>query len=77
MNAKKSVLDGIGYVGSMIAQKRVIVDVNCRYTLDSIEGYKWDSKEGLMREKPVHDEFSHMADALRYAMYSHAANLEM
>jgi hypothetical protein len=76
INAKKSVLDGIGYVGSMISQKRVIVDVNCRYTLDSIDGYKWDDKEGLIREKPVHDEFSHMADALRYAMYSHAANLE-
>ena len=76
INAKKSVLDGIGYVGSMIRTGRVFVDQNCTYTVDSIDNYKWDEKEGLIREKPVHDEFSHMADALRYAMYTHAPNME-
>lgn len=76
VNAKKAILEGIGYVGSMIKNNRVIVDSDCRYTLDSIENYKWDDKQGLIREKPIHDDYSHMADALRYALYSHAANLE-
>ncbi len=38
--------------------------------------FVWDNREGLNTEKAKHDKFSHMADALRYATYSHSYNLE-
>jgi phage terminase large subunit len=68
VNAKKSLLDGIMHVGSVIEQGNLIVDVSCVKLLESLEQYRW--KEGGM-ERPEHDEYSHMADALRYALYTH------
>jgi phage terminase large subunit len=69
-NAKKSVLDGIGYVSSIIDNGNLIIHNGCRHTLKSIDQYQWDDRQGLMKEKPKHNEASHIADALRYAMYS-------
>jgi len=76
INATKSVLDGIGYVASIIEQDRLLVDSKCKHTIASLENYVWDEREGLLREKPKHDKYSHMADALRYALYSHSHNME-
>ena len=76
INAKKSVLDGIGYVASIVDNDRLLVDHSCKQALESISNYRWDDRPGLLKEKPVHDEFSHVADALRYAMYSHSYNME-
>ncbi len=69
--AKKDVLPGIAYVQSLVEQGRLKVAPHCTNTLASLEQYKWDVKEGLTREKPRHDEYSHMADALRYALYTY------
>lgn len=76
INAKKSVLDGIGYVASIVDNDRLLVDHKCKHTLESISNYRWDDRPGLIKEKPVHDEYSHIADAMRYAMYSHSYNME-
>ena len=76
INAKKSILDGIGYVGSIIEHNRLLVSPDCTNVVDSLENYRWDSRPGLLNEKPVHDDFSHMADAIRYALYSHSVNVE-
>ena len=32
--------------------------------------YQWDPNPNLLKEKPKHNKASHMADALRYAIYS-------
>ena len=69
-NAKKSVLDGIGMVASLVDNDRLIVDQRCTEVLRCLDQYRWDPNPNLMREKPLHDSSSHMADALRYALYS-------
>lgn len=68
--ATKSVLDGIAYVQTIVEQDRLIVDKSCRHVIDMLTNYRWDMRPELLKPKPVHDQFSHMADALRYAIYS-------
>lgn len=76
IKAKKSILDGIGYVQSIVDNDRLIVDNNCYHVRAALDNYRWDDREGLNKERPKHDEYSHMADALRYALYSHSQNMD-
>jgi len=69
-NAKKSLLDGIAAVGVIVESGRLIVDKRCKHTLDTLDAYQWDPNPGLSKEKPKHNDFCHIADALRYALYS-------
>lgn len=69
-NAKKSVIDGIGYVASLVDNDKLIVDQSCTEVLRSLDQYRWDPNPNLLKEKPLHDSSSHMADAIRYALYS-------
>ena len=70
VNANKSVLDGIAHVAAIVDNDRLIVDQECVEVLRALDQYRWDPNPNLLREKPVHDSSSHMADALRYALYS-------
>ena len=70
VNAKKSILDGIGHVGPVVDNDRLMVDQKCEEVLLSLDQYQWDPNPNLMKEKPKHNRASHMADALRYALYS-------
>jgi phage terminase large subunit len=70
INAKKSLLDGIGQVASLVDNDNLIVDQRCRHTIECLDQYQWDANPNLMKERPKHDAYSHMADALRYALYS-------
>ena len=70
-NATKSVTDGIGYVGSLVDNNRVKVMSECTEVLYSLDAYQWDPNVNLIKEKPKHDRSSHMADALRYGIYSY------
>ena len=70
INAKKSVLDGIGHVGGIIDNARLTVHQRCEESLISLDQYQWDPNPNLLREKPKHNYACHMADALRYALYS-------
>jgi hypothetical protein len=63
LNAKKSVLDGVD-------NDRLIVDAKCVESLMALDKYQWDPNPNLLKEKPKHNSASHMADALRYALYS-------
>ena len=72
INAKKSVLDGISHVGGILEQKKLIVDPSCVELLKTLEQYSWAETTSI--EKPKHDDFSHMADALRYALYTHTTS---
>ena len=69
MNAKKSILDGISHVSALIDHNELIVDQKCTQILKSLEAYQWDS--GNLKERPLHNWASHMADAIRYGLYSH------
>lgn len=70
INAKKSVLDGIGHVAGIVENNNLIVDQKCKHALISLDQYQWDPNPNLMKEKPKHDMTSHMADAMRYALYT-------
>lgn len=74
-NAKKSVLDGIGYVGSLVENDKVFVMPHCKKVLEAFDGYGWDPNDRLIKEKPLHNEQSHMADAIRYALYTHITSV--
>ena len=70
INAKKSVLDGIGHVAGIVDNDSLIVNQTCKEVMISLDQYQWDPNPNLMKERPKHDMSSHMADALRYALYS-------
>ena len=70
INAKKSVLDGIAHVAGVVDNDNLLVDQRCGETLSCLDQYQWDPNPNLAREKPKHNRASHMADALRYALYS-------
>jgi hypothetical protein len=70
INAKKSVLDGIAHVAGIVDNDSLFVNQKCSETLMALDQYQWDSNRNLTKEKPKHNRASHMADALRYALYS-------
>lgn len=74
MNAKKSILDGISHVAGIVDHDRLIVDQKCKEILKSLEAYQWDSQNNN-KERPLHNWASHMADAIRYGLYSHVSSV--
>ena len=68
INAKKSVLDGIAHVANIVDNNKLLVSQKCEHTLECLDQYQWDPNPNLLREKPKHDRFSHMSDALRFAL---------
>ena len=70
VKAKKQLLEGIAFVQTIIEQDRLLVSPHCTITLEMLDQYQWDKRETLTTEKPVHDIQSHIADALRYALYT-------
>jgi phage terminase large subunit len=74
VKANKNKLEGIGMVASLIEHDQVFVSVNCVEVIYALRNYKW--KSGVEKETPEHDRASHMADAIRYAIYTYClANL--
>lgn len=72
-NAKKSINDGIAFVAGLVENDRLIIHEDCYEVLFCFDQYMWDDRTTLIREKPVHGIASHMADAVRYALYSYRA----
>ena len=71
IKGKKSVLDGINAVQTLADQGRIKVSPHCEHTLFMFDQYRWDVRETVMKERPEHGMASHMADALRYAVYTY------
>jgi phage terminase large subunit len=69
--AKKDVLPGIAYVQTLVQQGRLKVAPHCTNVRAMFDQYRWDDRENLQRERPLHDRYSHMADAVRYALYTY------
>jgi phage terminase large subunit len=70
INAKKSVLDGIAQVAGIVDNNNLFIEQGCKESLSALDQYQWDPNPNLAKEKPKHNYASHMADALRYALYS-------
>lgn len=73
MNAKKDLLAGIGFVARVVDSGRLFVDENCVECIFALRNYRWSQNTA---EKPEHDRASHMADAIRYAIYTYGLVLE-
>jgi phage terminase large subunit len=71
IKAKKQVLEGIAYVQTLVEGRRIKVAPHCTHTLQMFDQYQWDNRDTLTREKPVHNKVSHIADALRYCLYTY------
>lgn len=77
--SKKDVLPGIAHIQMLLEQGKLVVDPKCVNVLAMFDQYRWDPGAGdkvsnkLVTEKPLHDKFSHMADAVRYALYTYIA----
>ena len=70
IKSKKQVLEGIAYCQTVVQQDRLKVLRHCTWVLDALDQYQWDPNEALITEKPLHNEASHIADAIRYGLYS-------
>ena len=70
IKSKKDVLPGIAYVQTLVETGRLLVDPSCTRTIECLNQFKWDDRQGLVREKPKHDQYIHLMDALRYALYT-------
>jgi hypothetical protein len=48
----------------------VVHEANCQWLLECFENYKYEFNHKLQMwtEKPLHDRYSHMMDAYRYAV---------
>lgn len=67
--SKKAKLEGIGFLQSII--RRVYVVGDLPHTMSMLDQYRWENRPGALKEAPVHDKHSHIADAFRYAVYSY------
>jgi len=70
IKAKKSVLDGLAMVASLVEQGKVKVSPHCEHIRIMFNEYRWDHKTNLVKERPEHGMASHCADATRYAIYT-------
>jgi hypothetical protein len=78
--AIKSVTDGIGSVGAIIDNNRLIVHEECIESIYALRNYKWKGTVdggtwNIESQKPEHNRASHCADAIRYAIYTHERSM--
>jgi len=77
--AKKSVTDGINFVSSLLDNDLLLVDASCTESINAISNYQWkeafNSHDEYTKEKPLHNEYSHLCDAIRYGLYSYSQNM--
>lgn len=69
-DAANDVLDGIRYVGSLLAQGEYLITSSCVNTIDEYRTYSWDPKQtekGLDQPIKKHD---HACDSDRYGLYT-------
>jgi len=76
IGAMKSVTDGIGSVGAVIDNNRLIIHDECIESIYAVRNYKWKGEVeagvwNIETEKPAHTRASHVADAIRYAIYTY------
>ncbi len=75
--AKKSKLDGIAHVAGIIDNNNLIVSDQCTECLKTIDQYRWDERDNLTKERPVRNGAQHMADGIRYALYTYSGTHSM
>lgn len=67
---KKDTLAGIAVIQTLIEQGKFKILSHCTKTLEAFDQYRWDDRETLTKEKPIHTH-SHIPDAIRYAIHTY------
>jgi len=80
VGAIKSLTDGIGAVGAVVDNNRLIVHEDCVESIYALRNYKWkgkvdDGQWNIETQKPEHNRASHCADAIRYAIYTYERSM--
>jgi len=73
--ANKDKLPGISYVATMVENHRLKISDECVGVLESIRNYSWKPSD-TGRQDTLHA-YSDLMDALRYALYTYAPNLDL
>ena len=62
------IVDGIEAVKVLLSSRILINSTKCTHLVKCLENYhrEYDEKRKVYKEKPNHDQFSHMCDAMRY-----------
>lgn len=62
------IVDGIEAVKVLLSSKILINSEKCSKLIKSLENYhrEYDEKRKVYKEKPLHNEFSHLCDSIRY-----------
>ena len=68
ISANNQKLEGIAFLNTLLANDKIKIHPRCRKTIAAFKNYRWDPK--AQREKEIHDEHSHIMDAVRYAVYT-------
>lgn len=73
-NANNDVVNGIRFVGSLLATGRYFIDKSCTDTNQEYGSYVWDKKAQLKGEDKPLKEHDHACDTDRYALYTTGKN---
>jgi hypothetical protein len=80
IGAIKSRIDGIGAVGAVIDNDRLIIHEECIESIYAVRNYKWkgtvdDGDWNIETQKPERNRAAHCADAIRYAIYTYERSM--
>lgn len=70
IDADNDVIEGIKTVSKLIAGKNLVIQKGCRTLIDCLQSYSWCPKAADRGEDKPLKEREHIADALRYALYT-------
>lgn len=70
LNAKNDLLPGIKVTSKFIAGKNIVIQKGCKTLIEVMQSYCWDPSAADRGEDKPLKKFEHIADALRYCIYS-------
>ncbi len=70
LDAKNDVLPGIKVTSKFIAGKNLVIQKGCKTLIEVMQSYCWDPAAADRGEDKPLKKFEHIADALRYCIYS-------
>lgn len=70
LSAKNDVLQGLKIVSKFMAGKNLVIQKGCRTLIETLQSYCWCPKAADRGEDKPLKEKEHIADALRYAIFS-------
>lgn len=70
LDAKNDVIPGIKILSKFIAGKNLVIQKGCKTLIEVMQSYSWDPAAADRGEDKPLKKFEHIADALRYAIFT-------